>query len=69
MKHAYLIMAHDNPLVLRGLLDAIDDGRNEIFLHVDSKSTLLDENQFSTKHARFHLLEKRINVNWGGRAR
>ena len=66
MKHAYLIMAHNNPRILRVLLEMIDDERNDIFLHVDSKSDLLERNTFATKHAQLHVLEKRKNVNWGG---
>ena len=66
MKHAYLIMAHDSPGILRVLLEMIDDGRNDIFLHVDGKSDLLERDTFATKHAALHVLENRINVNWGG---
>lgn len=66
MKHAYLIMAHNNPGVLRVLLEMIDDERNDIFLHVDKKSNLLKENKFAMKKAGLYVLEKRINVIWGG---
>lgn len=65
MKHAYLIMAHNNPGVLKVLLEMIDDERNDIFLHVDKKSTLLRDNDFATKNAQLHVLQKRINVKWG----
>lgn len=37
--HAYLIMAHDCPQTLRALLRAIDDVRNDIFLHIDRRAT------------------------------
>ena len=66
MKHAYLIMAHNSPRILRVLLEMIDDERNDIFLHVDKKSNLLKENKFAMKKAGLHVLEKRINVKWGG---
>ena len=39
-KHAYLIMAYNNPNQLTKLLKLIDDPRNDIFLHIDSKSSL-----------------------------
>ena len=34
MKHAYLILAHHEPEVLQLLLTALDDARNDIFLHM-----------------------------------
>ena len=38
-RHAYLIMAHNEPEVLVRLLTDIDDPRNDIFLHLDTKFT------------------------------
>lgn len=40
--HAYLIIAHNNPLVLKYLLNAIDDERNDIYIQIDKKSKLLN---------------------------
>ena len=37
MKHAYLIMAHNEPYILERLLKLIDDKRNDIYLHIDKK--------------------------------
>ena len=37
MKHAYLIMAHHEFEVLGKLIQAIDDKRNDIFIHFDAK--------------------------------
>lgn len=37
-KHAYCIMAHGNWKQLQMLVNMIDDGRNDIYLHVDAKS-------------------------------
>ena len=37
MKHAYLIMAHCNFLQLKKLIRAIDDPRNDIYIHIDAK--------------------------------
>lgn len=66
MKHAYLIMAHNNPKVLKVLLEMLDDERNDIFLHIDKKSSLLAQNTFSVNQARLFILENRISVFWGG---
>ena len=40
MKHAYLIMAHANIGQLSQLLLALDDPRNDIYLHIDAKSDI-----------------------------
>ena len=37
MKHAYLILAHNEFEVLRKLISALDDPRNDIFIHFDEK--------------------------------
>lgn len=40
MKHAYLIIAHNEPLLLQVLVDLIDDERNDIFIAIDSRSDI-----------------------------
>ena len=45
MKHAYLIIAHNEPDVLKTLLLMLDDERNDIYLHVDARAVELF-NQF-----------------------
>lgn len=63
-KHAYLIMAHNEPEVLSTLIRLLDDPRNDIFLHIDSKS---DIDKFSFNCTKSHLyLVPRISVLWGG---
>ena len=37
MKHAYLIMAHHEFEVLGKLVQALDDERNDIYIHFDKK--------------------------------
>lgn len=66
-KHAYLIMAHHQFDFLKELLLALDDERNDIYLHIDQKVRNFDFPGFS------HLLCKsglyftdRLNVHWGG---
>ena len=36
MKHAYLIIAHNEPNILKTLLLMLDDERNDVYLHVDA---------------------------------
>ncbi len=40
-KHAYLVMAHNDWSLLSKLLRCIDDPRNDIFIHIDKKASVL----------------------------
>lgn len=65
-KHAYLIMAHHQPEIVQELLYAIDDERNDIFLHIDSKSLQkYDWNALHTYKSNLYRTPS-ISVNWGG---
>lgn len=64
VKHAYLILAHDDVPLLQLLLNGIDDARNDIYVHWDLKSG--DVPKLSCKNAGLFFLENRISVNWGG---
>ena len=64
MKHAYLVMAHNEPEILKVLLSMLDDERNDIYLHIDKKSNLIDTNEVKLKHAGFFVLEKRFKLYW-----
>lgn len=41
MKHAFLIIAHNEYPVLEVLLSMLDDERNDIYLHIDKRATEL----------------------------
>lgn len=66
-KHAYLIMAHDNFYCLEKLIKLLDDPRNDIFLHIDSKVKKFDFYYFQglCEKAKLFYPRKRINVQWG----
>ena len=65
-KHAYLIMAHHRPDLLKELLRALDDPRNDIYLHIDSSAGPdMDASQFGMKKSRLTVLP-RGRVSWGG---
>lgn len=65
MKHAYLIMAHNQFYVLEVLLKLIDDERNDIFLHIDKKVSNFDFNYFKTVIKKGNLyFTKRYDVRW-----
>ena len=67
MKHAYLIIAHNEYPVLRALLSMLDDERNDIFLHIDHRSMELYEKIHSVQmqRANLHILSTRNKVYWG----
>jgi hypothetical protein len=37
MKHAYLIIAHNEFKILSYLVKALDDERNDIYVHIDKR--------------------------------
>lgn len=63
MRHAYLIMAHNNWQVLERLLMLLDDERNDIYLHVDKKA-VLPVSQMKVKKSTLFLIDP-IDVRWG----
>ena len=64
MKHAYLILAHGSYALLQRFVSAIDDERNDIFIHIDRKQTELPHLQ--VRHSRLFLLDReRVSVFWG----
>ncbi|GLG91701.1 beta-1,6-N-acetylglucosaminyltransferase [Sellimonas catena] len=63
MKHAYLIMAHGNWKILKILLMLLDDEKNDIYLHVDSKSKMPDEIKNVLKKSKFIKI-KAIKCYW-----
>ena len=65
MKHAFLIMAHGSLPILRVLIAMLDDERNDIFLHVDCKSDMLNGVDLHTSKARLFVLRQRVDVRWG----
>lgn len=63
MKHAYLIIAHHEFEILAKLLQALDDERNDIFIHFDRKVRRYPS--FATEYANLFVLQNRIDVRWG----
>lgn len=62
-KHAYLIIAHDNWKILEKLLILLDDKRNDIYLHIDRKSNLI--NFSNNVHNANLFVFHEIDVRWG----
>ena len=66
MKHAYLIMAHNEFYILEKLIKLIDDERNDIYLHIDKKVKGFDFEYFKNipKKSKIFFTD-RIDVKWG----
>lgn len=62
-KHAYLIIAHGDFQVLQLLIHALDDVRNDIYLHIDKKVSVYPN--LAAKFSRLIILENRVDVRWG----
>lgn len=66
-RHAYLIMAHQNFDFLRELITALDDARNDIYLHVSRNAADFRAEDFSALPLKGRLiLVERRDVCWGG---
>lgn len=63
MKHAYLIIAHNEFNVLKELIKAIDYIDNDIYIHFDKKVT--DVPELTTEYSSLFVIKDRIDVRWG----
>lgn len=68
MKHAYLILAHNEPKILRILVSLLDDVDNDIYIHIDAKSDFLQFADIGNvcEKSKCVFLNKRFTVHWGG---
>jgi hypothetical protein len=69
MKHAYLIMAHDDFYLLEKLIQVIDNPDGDIFIHLDAKrqysSVQIDSLKALTHYSNLYVYSQ-IPVVWGG---
>lgn len=63
MTHAWLIIAHNEFEILQLLVSALDDVRNDLYVHIDKKVKVLPA--LSAKKSRLFLLKDRLDVRWG----
>lgn len=64
MKHAYLIIAHNNWSILQQLLNCLDDERNDIYIHIDKK-VIFAGNELKVDKSHLYILPVRLDVRWG----
>lgn len=63
MKHAYLILAHNEFGLLQTLVSCLDDPRNDIFIHIDKK--VKEMPKLKAAKAGLTILDNRIDIRWG----
>lgn len=62
-KHAYLIIVHNEFEILKLQVAALDDARNDIYIHFDAKCCELP--LLECTEANLYILPERIDVRWG----
>ena len=65
MKHAFLIIAHNEPELLKILISMLDHQDCDIYLHIDKKADMTQFSGIETHYSDLHIIEDRINVKWG----
>lgn len=67
LKHAYLVMAHNNVKVLENCFKLIDDNRNTIFLFIDKKSKVINP-ELLKKNLKYSklVIVPNFNIYWAG---
>ena len=63
MRHAWLIIAHNEFEVLQRLVSMLDHERSDFFIHFDAKVKTLPE--IMVEKGRLFVLDKRMDVRWG----
>ena len=67
MKHAFLIIAHNNWWQLKKLIECLDSDTHDIYVHVDKKSKDFDESYFKNSVTKSSLkFYREFEVYWGG---
>ncbi len=65
-KHAYLIITHNDFESLKQLLAQLDDDRNDIYIHIDKKSGIIDNEEIRRNVRKSEIFfVPRMNVSWG----
>ena len=63
MRHAWLIIAHNEFGILQRLVSALDAPECDFYVHIDKKVKLLPE--LTAKAGKLTILKDRIDVRWG----
>jgi len=63
MRHAWLIIAHNEFEVLQRLVSLLDHERSDFFIHIDAKVQNLPT--LKVEKGRLFMLDERVDVRWG----
>lgn len=63
MRHAWLIIAHNEFGILQRLISALDSSESDIFVHIDKKVAVLPE--LHAEKSYLDVLHGRVDVRWG----
>jgi hypothetical protein len=63
MKIAYLILAHNNPRLLKRAIDRLSSEDSGFFLHIDRKADIGPFSAIGGKNV--HFCEPRLSIHWG----
>ena len=63
-KHAYLIIAHNEPYILKSLVEMIDDIRNDIYIMIDAKAEIKQFQAINATYSKLIFLSNRIDIRW-----
>ena len=63
MKHAYLILAHNEFGLLQTLISCLDDLRNDIYVHIDRK--VKEMPKLKVEKAGLTIINERFDIRWG----
>lgn len=65
-RHAYLIMAHNDLDILKKMLRLLDDSRNDIYIHIDSKIKKINFKEYQNicNLSKVNFI-KRMDCRWG----
>lgn len=67
MRHAFLIIAHNNWEQLKKLIECLDSDNHDIYVHIDKKSREYDESFFENTTKKSNLkIYRKYEVYWGG---
>lgn len=67
MRHAFLIIAHNNWWQLKKLIECLDYDNHDIYVHIDKKSKEYDESFFENITKKSNLkIYREYEVYWGG---
>ncbi len=63
MKHAWLVIAHNEFEILQMQIDALDHPESDIYVHIDKKVKNIP--RLRAGKSNLYVLERRLDVRWG----